>query len=373
VKTQGGNPEMVEGGGGYLNDIVAKAAQHLEEPLFAISTIVFLITVVGPIMGKGALQIIAIFIAILAAVSLYFIYLYFKADKKNYLFFGIPVLTLATAISLWYAAQRSGIALRDLNVIAVIFGIFLLFYAISIHRILKLRIAIVFAITLSALLLHMAPANTIQGAVVFGEEYTGKYLTALDPYFYYRHANFIVENGHVPDHETLVYPTDPPDFSSSIFMVSVLMGSVGTVLKNFGFTTYDVAMIYPGIFAAFSVLIIYLLIRDLFEDMRPYNYAAGILAAFMLMLNPAFAVKAIASNCEDDALGMFLLMSSFLLFAISFRRKSYVFSILAGFSFLMLNLSWGGYTYAITVFGVFAFFYAFVSSDYLSGLVSWTL
>ena len=343
---------MVEEGEKYLGSIV----QHMEEPLFAISIVAFLVSIIGAILGQTVLNIIAIVMFLLGMVSIYFIYLYFKAGKKNYSFFGIPILILTTTISFWYAAQKSGFTLRDLNVTAIIFGTFLLFYAISIHKILKLRIAIVFAIFLSGLILHLAPASTVQGV-----NWSGMYLTALDPYFYYRHANFIVENGYVPKHETLVYPNDPPDFSNSRFMVSVLMGSIGTVLKNFGFTTYDIAMIYPGVFAAFSILIIYLLIRDLFADMRPYNYAAGILAAFILMLNPAFAVKAIATNCEDDALGMFLLISSFLLFAISFRRKSYIFSLLAGFSFLMLKLSWGGHIYAITVFGVFAFFYAFVN------------
>ena len=343
---------MVKEGEGYLDSIV----QHLEEPLFTISILAFLLSIGGAIMGKGLLDIVVIVMFLLGIVSVYFIYLYFKSDKKNYAFVGIPILILATAISFWYAAQKSGFALLHLNIIALIFSTSLLFYAIYLHKILKLRIAIVFAIFLSCLLLHLAPANTVQGV-----GWSGKYLAALDPYFYYRHANFIVENGHVPDHETLVYPTAPPDFSSSKFMVSVLMGSIGTILKNFGFTTYDIAMIYPGVFAAFSVLLIYLLIRDLFADMEPYNYAAGILAAFMLMLNPAFAVKAIATNCEDDALGMFLLISSFLLFAISFRRKSYILSLLAGFSFLMLNISWDGYVYAITVFGLFSFFYAFVN------------
>jgi len=342
---------MAEKGKKYLDGIV----QHMEEPLFAISISAFLVSIIGAMM-ETILNIIVILLFLLCIVSIYFIYLYFKAGKKNYALVGIPVLILAMAISFWYAAQKSGFALRDLNVIAIILGTFLLFYAISIHKILKLRIAIVFAIFLSGLVLHIAPANTVRGV-----DWSGRYLTALDPYFYYRHANFIVENGHVPEHETLVYPTDPPDFSGRRFMVSVLMGSIAAVLKNFGFTTYDIAMIYPGVFAAFSILLIYLLIRDLFEDMKPYNYAAGILAALMLMLNPAFAIKAIATNCEDDSLGMFLLISSFLLFAISFRRKSYIFSLLAGFSFLMLNLSWNGYVYAITVFGVSAFFYAFIN------------
>jgi asparagine N-glycosylation enzyme membrane subunit Stt3 len=356
---------MAGEGGGYLERI----AQHLEEPLFAISIAVFMISILGPILGVGVLLIVAILLFLVGIGSVYFIYLYFKADKKNYAFFGIPVLVLFTAMSFWEASKTGGFGLRDMNVLALMSSTFLLFYAIYLHGMLKLRFAVVFAIFLSALLLHLAPADTIKGEVVYNlqtpvkynVEYTGRYMSALDPYFYYRHANFIVNTGHVPDRETLVYPTDPPDFSRNRFMVAVLMGSIATVLRDIGFTTYDVAMIYPGVFAAFSVLLIYLLIRDLFADMEPYNYVAAILAAFMLMLSQSFAAKAIATNCEDDTLGMFLLISAFLLFTISLRRKSYVFSLLAGFSFLMLNLSWSGYTYAITILGVFSFLYAFVN------------
>ncbi|RLI92539.1 MAG: hypothetical protein DRO89_01905, partial [Candidatus Altiarchaeales archaeon] len=173
---------MAEKGEKYLDGIV----QHMEEPLFAISISAFLVSIIGAMM-ETILNIIAILLFLLCIVSIYFIYLYFKAGKRDYTFVGIPVLILAMAVSFWYAAQKSGFALRDLNVIAIILGTFLLFYAISIHKILKLKIAVVFAIFLSGLVLHIAPANTVRGV-----NWSGRYLTALDPYFYYRHANFIV-------------------------------------------------------------------------------------------------------------------------------------------------------------------------------------
>lgn len=337
-------------------DPIGRISEHIEEPLFFVSIIASFVGIIGAVTGKGFFEIIAFFMVLLGIASLYFIYLYFKAGKKNYLLLGIPFLIFSTAISFWYASQKSGFALRDLNAFALFFMFSLFFYALYTHKILELRVALMFAIFLSSLVFHLAPAGGIEGV-----DWSGKYLSALDPYFYYRHADYIVENAHVPDHETLVYPTDPPDFSTNPFMVSVLMGSIATVLKNFGFTTYDVAMIYPAVFAAFSVLLVYLLVRDLFADMKPYNYLAGLFAAFMLMLNPAFAVKAIATNCEDDTLGMFLVISSFLLFALSFRRRSYLFSLLAGVSFLMLNISWAGYVYAVAVFGVFASLYAVIN------------
>lgn len=349
------NQEVISEGKDYMGRI----SEHLEEPLLSISLLASIIAILGSIIGEGLLEIIAFIMILLGLVSIYFVYLYFKAEKKNYSLLGIPLFILSSAVFFWYASQTSGFALRDLNAFALFFAILLFFYALYTHRVLELRVAFIFAIVLGSLILHLAPAGDTDQP---GWDWRhGKYLSALDPYFFYRHADYIVENGHVPDHETLVYPTDPPDFSRSSFMVSVLMGSIASVLVNFGFTAYDVAMIYPGVFAAFSVLLMYLLVRDLFADMVPYNYAAALLAAFMLMLNPAFAIKAIATNCEDDALGMFLLISSFLLFALSFKRKSYLFSLLAGFSFLMLNLSWNGYVYSLTVFGVFAFFYAVIS------------
>jgi len=343
------------GGGGIV--------QHFEEPFFILSIFAFIIAIARPFFGSGWIAKCLVFILfILGFLSIYFIYLYSKSEKKNYQFFMVPILIFFTALFAWWAYERLSkldpdfFGARDFSTFSIFFGISTLFYVLWMHKILKLGSAAISVLFLSTLIIHLTPAFTPSYA-----HWSGKYLAALDPYYYYRHAKTIVETGYVPERETLIYPTSPPDFSESSFMVSVLMGSLSTILTQFGISVHDVAMLYPGVFSAFTIILFYLLLRDLFWDMRPYNYATALLGAFMLMLNPSFAAKAIATNCEDDTLGMFLLVSSFLLFVISFRRKSIILSLLAGFSFLLLKMSWAGYAYAITVFGIFGVFYAIIN------------
>lgn len=343
--------------------------QHFEEPLLIISILTGIIPVIRPFVGGGGVaDVLAYMLFLLGLASIYVIYLYFRSGKRtNVWFFGIPLLIFITAICSFqanqYASQGSwngAFTARDFTVFSIMFGILSLSCALALHKIMKPSRAVILVLFLSTLMIHLAPADTIH--LVDGERgQGGEYLAALDPYYYYRHAKTIVETGYIPEHETLIYPTAPPAFSTSPFMVSVLMASLSTVLMQFGLNVHDVAMLYPGVFSAFTVVVFYLLLRDLFSDMKPYNYAAALLGAFMLMLSPSFAAKAIATNCEDDALGMFLLVSSFLLFVVSFRRKSLILALLAGFSFLLLNISWSGYSYAIMVFGVFGVLYAVIN------------
>jgi asparagine N-glycosylation enzyme membrane subunit Stt3 len=330
--------------------------EHIEEPLFAVSMIAFLCSMIGSLAGVTYFQIIAMFLGLLGALSIYFIYLYFKADKKNYGQLLLPVFIFAAAAAFWYASTQSGFALRDMVVLAMMIATFLLFATLYVHKLLGLSVAAICAIFFCTLIIHVAPADTIAGV-----SWTGKYISNIDPYFWFRHSDTIVTTGIIPEKETLSYPTDPPSFLGYRMGVAVFMGSVGTLIQPLGFSAFDVAMLYAGVFAAFCVLIIYLLMIELFAEMYPYNHVAGLLAAFMLMLNPAFAISAIATNCEDDTLGMFLLLSSFLLFTLSYRRRSYLLAVLSGLSLLALGLTWDGYNYAIAVLGIFAFIYSFAS------------
>ncbi len=344
--------------------------RYFEEPILGASILVFLLTVIKNVIGSSRLGIIntgagKVSIYFIGSVlfgflCIYFIYIYLKRTtrgyKEKYKLVFVVILIFSISVFIWYSDQGGSIDRRDFNVLSVVFATFLILYAFTLQKIMKISTAMITAIFLSTLLTHVIPAQTIRGV-----EWTGKYLAALDPYFYYRHANTIVNTGFVPERETLAYPTDMPSFADRRFMASVFMGSMSVILKVMGISTHDIAMVYGGIFAALSTIVLYLLIRDLFHEYEPYNKAAAILAAFMLMFSPAFAAKAIASNCEDDALGMFLLISSFFLFITSYRKRSIRLSLIAGFSFLLLNLSWAGYNFALLILLVFIVAHSFIN------------
>lgn len=329
---------------GHANNLGEKLKKHFEEPLFTIAIAAVLLAIIKPLIDFSLLT---VGILLLGAISAYFVYIYFKNNIKNYYFIGVPVLIFCITLFSYYADQ--GNAVIDFTAFSVMFAILLLFYTLWIHKIIKkLTHALIATIFICTMLTHLMGA--------FADD-----LAALDPYYYFRMADHIVETGDIMEHDNLVYPPEGVDRSRGVLMASVFMAAIANVLSPLGFSIKDVAILYPGVVAAFTVLVLYLLVRDLFSDMKPYNYVAAILAAFMLMLTPGFAEKAIATNCEDDTLGMFLMVSSFLLMTIGFRRRNLKITLLAGFSFLMLAMTWSGYSYAGPVTGVFIVLYAIMN------------
>jgi len=247
---------------------------------------------------------------------------------------------------------------RDIYVLSVVLSILLAtFGGVKFDVVPKSIIPV--SLFLIALIVHSVPAYTPPN-----NPFIGKFLSSLDPYYYYRHANYIVSNGTIPEKETLAYPTKPPTWYYSRLMVSLLMASFSLILKPFGVTVHDVAMLYPSVFSAFTVLIFYLLLKELFKESDNSEIIA-FLGAFMLALSPAFGMKSIAANCEDDALGMFLAISFLYLFIKSIRLKSLKYSFLSGLSLLILNLSWSGYLYFVSLVALFSVVYSTI--NFISG------
>jgi len=334
------------------------------EPLFLVSIFSLIVVFLRPLLAGGSMYgITHIALFFLFLLSCYFTYIYVKEGNKNRWLYGIPLILLIIALFAFYADRYEGRLQRDYDIFNVLVGITLLFYTLTAHKIIKPNHAAILSIFIIALIAHNVPAQA-------------PYLSALDPYWHLKWAERIVDTGSVPDHDYMTYPyyhggihnfdaSRGPglDLSWVPLMNPVVIGYLTVIIGPLGFTTHDVATMFPGVVAAFTILMSYLLIRDLFDDYAPYNYVAALLCAFMLIFSPAFAAKAIATNAEDDSFGMFLLVSSFFLLVSTFRKKSIMYAIFAAFSFFVLRLTWGGYIYGVIICSVFAVFYAL--SNYL--------
>ncbi|MCX6695882.1 MAG: hypothetical protein NTU61_06260, partial [Candidatus Altiarchaeota archaeon] len=348
----------------------------LQDPLIIASLVSLLLVVLRPaISSESLLNVIPYVLFILFAASSYIAKTYFD-DEKDYLLLGVPVLALLTALFSWYVNLYPGTILnRDYQYFAIIAGLFLMAYTLMVRRVVSAESAIVGAIIISALLLHLVPAL---------EPLLGN----LDSYWQYKFMQGVYA-GNIPDRDDLVYPmvgglnhfndtayiaTKDPAFTNpktgiasgvgvgaSSFMSPVLYGSMALILKPFGFSLYDLAILIPGIIGGLCSLLMYLLVKELFADMSPYNKVAAALAAFMLFLSPGFAINGTASNCEDDVLGMFFTLGGLYLFFTAVNRKSYKYAFMAGVAFMMLRASWGGYNLAYLTAGAFCSVYALVS------------
>jgi len=343
---------------GWLNNLI----EHIQEPLFAIAVIGFLLTVLRPIFIGGIIYDSIPYIMILLLLgSIYFLQIYFKGNTKNYWFIGIPMLLAITTLFTFFVDRYTGSSIsRDYLVYSIVAGLFLLFYTISVHKLLDIYTSILYAIFFSMLLTHMMPA-------------LAPYLAEIDPYYNYKIIQLTYNKEHVPEHDYLTYPlwgglqrtnltkTPGTDISAGVFFSSVVIASTEYLVSPFNISLYDNAMITPGIFGVFAILFVYILVENLFYDMKPYNRIAALLAAFMLTFSPAFSAHSVATNTEDDGFGMPLVVASLMLLAISLRKKSLIYSLLAGLSFVMLSMTWGGYNYASMIVGLFGISYAIIS------------
>ncbi len=337
--------------------------QKLKEPLFAISLLSLLLVSIRFSAPDWMFDAIPKGLVLLAAAAVYFA----KKDKKlksrwKYI---IPLLVTITALFSWYVGLWGYPASRDYLFFAVISGIMLVFSALTIYRLVDWELSVVLSILVSALVLHLVPA-------------TSELIGNLDSYWQYKWMQGVYD-GHIPEYDDLVYPMSGglqmhwnksyvqdksplghglPQHTTPM-LNPVIYAVLALVLMPFDFTLYDIAMLLPGVIGGLVVIPMYLLVKEMFSEMHPHNKIAGILAAFIFMFSPGFAINGTAANCEDDVFGMFIMLSSFYLFFASVNRRSFKYAILAGIGFMMLKLTWA-YSYAYLTIGVFGIIYSLI-------------
>jgi dolichyl-diphosphooligosaccharide--protein glycosyltransferase len=332
----------------------------LQEPLTLISIAIFILSFVRLLLTAETWYIAPIISAILGVLSVYFTYLYLKNKEKKYELLGIPVLAFVVTLFFYYTGAYTTTAPiigRDYAVFSISASLFLLAYTLAVHRVASFDTAMALALFSSTLVIHMVTAYS-------------PYLGHLDPYFNYKIADVTYRSGFIPDHDYMVYPMlrgiagnkpelEPGlDYGKSSYFSAMYMAYSATANKIFGLTLYDAATLYPAIFSAFTILAVYLVTSELFSESAPYNRIAAFIAAFMMMLSPAYASNSTAINCEDDAFGMLLMVTSALFFVVAYRRRDLNYVFLAGISFFMLRAGWGGYVYVLIILGLFSVFYS---------------
>ncbi len=348
--------------------------EQLGRPLPALALAILAITLAYALIGSENALLNLGFVGFGLLVSLtvsYFALERFKADRDDLVPFLVPVLAITTTLFLYHAyAAEQTLYQRDFTTIACFWATLCALVGLRTANLISLSSAVVMGLFFGTLYTHMAP-------------YGMPYLSALDPYWFLKWTDQVVDTGYLPDHDYLTYPyrggilnhddfirenPDAPYRGSGLSFVrsglfSPLMNAVFALLiKPFGLSVHDASMLYPGLLSAFTVVLMYLLVKELFHDQEPYNRVAGILAAFMLMLSPAYSTRAVAGNAEDDSLGMFFLVAGFYLLAKALRERSLKTALLSGAAFFTLTLTWSGFRYIIMVVGAASTLYSLVAA-----------
>jgi asparagine N-glycosylation enzyme membrane subunit Stt3 len=177
----------------------------------------------------------------------------------------------------------------------------------------------------------------------------GKYLLAFDPYYHYRMAETIVEQGSRPAWDTIAaYPTGapvrhPPLFHYYLAYSYLIVRAISDV-SLFQWTIY--ANIIPTILA---IIFAYLAGKTL------TNEVGGLFTALFMVVNGSIASRTIIGYTDTD---IWIVMFSFAVTYFLFKtiksektRKDLVYPFLLGFSLFLFSLTWVGHWHLIILVG----------------------
>ena len=117
------------------------------------------------------------------------------------------------------------------------------------------------------------------------------------------------------------------------------------ILTFFGVpvSLYDVCYFFPAIMGGLTVLVIYYLGKEILDR------GTGLIAAFFLAFNPGYMQRTMAGFFDNETIGVFATLLTFLFLLKGLRTGKFIFSALGGISLGYLSLSWGGYQFVYLV------------------------
>jgi len=186
----------------------------------------------------------------------------------------------------------------------------------------------------------------------------GAYFTAFDPLFQYRVTRYITENGfraYFSWHDTLSWYPMGRDIARSSYLGVPFSGAfVYFLVNSLGLraSTYYVCLFFPVLMAALSCIAIFFLAKDI------GGRAAGLIAAFLMAVNPAFIGRTSLGFYDTENIGIFgmILTSLFFLRSIEEGKKPeyrVIYGIASGLSLGYIFISWGAARYAVGLIGLF--------------------
>jgi dolichyl-diphosphooligosaccharide--protein glycosyltransferase len=187
----------------------------------------------------------------------------------------------------------------------------------------------------------------------------GTYLSEFDPYFQYRLAKRMVENGFLSWASWRDYmrwwPYGYP-VQGSFPGLSFAAASTYTILNVLGLpiTLLELCVVFPAIAGTLTCLVMYFLGKDFGGNM------VGLFSAFFLALNASHIGRTSWGFFDDETVGIFGILLFMFLFLRSIEtrrplRDSMIYAIAGGLSLGYILVSWGAARYALGMTVVFVF------------------
>ena len=121
--------------------------------------------------------------------------------------------------------------------------------------------------------------------------------------------------------------------------------SIFNVLNFLGLqvSLYDICYFFPAVMGGITVLLIYYLGKEI------HDRGTGLIAAFFLAFNPGYMQRTMAGFFDNETIGVFATLLTFLFLLKAMRTGKIVFACLGGLALGFLSLSWGGYQFVFLI------------------------
>jgi dolichyl-diphosphooligosaccharide--protein glycosyltransferase len=175
-------------------------------------------------------------------------------------------------------------------------------------------------------------------------------LQALDPFYIYRMSEYVLTHDwRLPEHDWMrYYPTGTNPLEVDYLMPVYFPAVMYKILNSFIAMPYlKFAIIYPAIVGALIVLVMFFIGKELF------GYKAGLFSSFFLATVPAAITRTSAGFFEKESVGGLFIALTIYFFIRAYKRKSPISGILAGISFGLMSISWGGGQFIYLLLAIF--------------------
>ncbi len=176
-------------------------------------------------------------------------------------------------------------------------------------------------------------------------------IKAFDPWIQYYNAKYISEHSlyeyfHWVDKKSWYPEGIPrartrPGLPFTAVVVWMILNFIGIPVS-----IYEVCYYLPAIMGGFTVLAMYFLGKEV------YNRECGLFAAFFLAFNTGHMQRTMAGFFDNETIGVFATLMTFLFFLKAVRTGKFTHSIMGGFFLGYLSLSWGGYEFVFFIIPV---------------------
>ena len=198
----------------------------------------------------------------------------------------------------------------------------------------------------------------VQNLDLLKDSTTEEYIPlALDPFYFLRVAETIIEQGSLPEFDSMRYIPAKVEFSPEIHPhIVAYMYKTANIFGDFSIAYINV--ISPAIFFAISIIVFFFLIYLLTK-----SEITALLSSFFLSIIPAYLYRTMSGFSDHESIGMLIFFSVMLVYTLGLKSleknnllKNSLFGIGSGFLTALTIATWGGVANLLFVIFPLSFF-----------------